>query len=100
MLSSRTAPARAGQSSPRVLSSTEHSGSSGNPAWKRGRLPHPALEPCLVELTFVQVDVARGFVLARVGWHRAQRRALEERQLHVLGKHMDPEEPALARDAV
>src|SRR5690242_610983 len=65
------------------------------PARYRSRLLHPRRHLCLVEI--VLVDVAPARVLARAsGWNGPQRRASEERHLHVPGEDVEPQEPALA----
>src|SRR3972149_10871369 len=74
-------------------------GRLGNPAGHRGGLLHPGRHLRLVEIVLVDVDPAR--VLARAsGWNGPQRRASEEGHLNVVGKDVEPQEPAPAPDAI
>ncbi len=71
------------------------------PAGQRGGLLHPRRHLRLVELVvFIDVDIARVLALAGAGRDRSQRRAAEKGHLDVVREDVEPQEPALALDAV
>src|SRR5687768_1191841 len=69
-------------------------------ATQRGGLLYPARNLRLVELTFVDVEIARFRIFAGAGWNRSQRCAAEEGHFHVAREDVERHEPALTLEAV
>src|SRR5919106_4888021 len=71
------------------------------PAGQSAGLLHPGRKPRLVDrIVLVDVEVAHVLVLGFAGRNGTERRAAEERHLHVAREAMEVEEPALALHAV
>ena len=60
-----------------------------NPAGEGGRLLYPDCQLRLVQHPFANVNVASVLDLAGAGREWSQRRATEERHLHVVGEHVE-----------